>query len=344
MNKNTTIVGIHIVCWAFMFLSPLMFANRTDGFDWSEFLHGIIMPTTLCIAFYANYLYLTPRLLIKEKKHHEFLIINTLMIVGIVLFLHYFMGALPHPHKMPNREMPPSELFFIIRDTFILVMTAGISASIRLSIQWGDSEKARKEAEIEKTEAELKNLRSQINPHFLLNTLNNIYALIAFNSEKAQSAVMELSKMLRHILYDNEQPTVDLSEEVKFICNYINLMKIRLQDNVNVNVNIDIPELCTKQIAPLIFISLIENAFKHGVSATMPSFIKIDISTDNSNIVCSIENSNHPKPHSDKSGHGIGLEQVAKRLELSYKGRYKWEKGISEDKKSYSSKIIIYDT
>ena len=103
-------VGIHIVCWIFMFLSPLMFANRAGGFDWSEFAHGVIMPTTLCIAFYANYLYLTPRLLIKEKKHNEFFIINALMIAGIVLFLHFFMGALPPPHKMPNREMPPSEL------------------------------------------------------------------------------------------------------------------------------------------------------------------------------------------------------------------------------------------
>jgi two-component sensor histidine kinase len=344
MNKNTTIVGIHIVCWAFIFLSPLMFANRADGFAWSEFLHGIIMPTTLCIAFYVNYLYLTPRLLIKEKNNNEFFIFNTLIIVGFSLFLHYFMGSFQPIKHFPNRETPPPELFFMIRDAFTLVLTAGISTSIRLSIQWGNSEKARKEAEIEKTEAELRNLRSQINPHFLLNTLNNIYALIAFNSEKAQSAVLELSKMLRHILYDNEQPTVNLSEEVKFISNYINLMKIRLQDNVNVLVNINIPDPCTKQIAPLIFISLIENAFKHGVSATMPSFIKIDISAGSSNIICSIENSNYPKPHSDKSGHGIGLEQVEKRLELSYKDHYKWEKGISEDKKTYSSKIIIYDT
>ena len=321
-----------------------MFANRADGFAWSEFLHGIIMPTTLCIAFYVNYLYLTPRLLIKEKNNNEFFIFNTLIIVGFSLFLHYFMGSFQPIKHFPNRETPPPELFFMIRDAFTLVLTAGISTSIRLSIQWGNSEKARKEAEIEKTEAELRNLRSQINPHFLLNTLNNIYALIAFNSEKAQSAVLELSKMLRHILYDNEQPTVNLSEEVKFISNYINLMKIRLQDNVNVLVNINIPDPCTKQIAPLIFISLIENAFKHGVSATMPSFIKIDISAGSSNIICSIENSNYPKPHSDKSGHGIGLEQVEKRLELSYKDHYKWEKGISEDKKTYSSKIIIYDT
>ena len=321
-----------------------MFANRADGFAWSEFLHGIIMPTTLCIAFYVNYLYLTPRLLIKEKNNKEFFIFNTLIIVGFSLFLHYFMGSFQPIKHFPNRETPPPELFFMIRDAFTLVLTAGISTSIRLSIQWGNSEKARKEAEIEKTEAELRNLRSQINPHFLLNTLNNIYALIAFNSEKAQSAVLELSKMLRHILYDNEQPTVNLSEEVKFISNYINLMKIRLQDNVNVLVNINIPDPCTKQIAPLIFISLIENAFKHGVSATMPSFIKIDISAGSSNIICSIENSNYPKPHSDKSGHGIGLEQVEKRLELSYKDHYKWEKGISEDKKTYSSKIIIYDT
>lgn len=344
MNNKGTYIGIHIVCWAFIFLSPLMFANRTNGFDWQDMFHGSIMPLTLCITFYVNYFILVPRLLISKKKQNEFVFINTLIIIVMSIFLHYIMMNGMNGHHHIKESTPPPVLFFIIRDMFTQFLSVCISTSIRLSIQWGQSERARKEAEVEKADAELKNLRNQINPHFLLNTLNNIYALIAFNSEKAQSAVLELSKMLRHILYDNERPTVNLSEEVTFIGNYINLMKIRLQSNVKVNVEIDIPDPCTTEIAPLIFISLIENAFKHGVSPTLESFINVKISADASKIECLIENSNYPKTRTDKSGHGIGLEQVKKRLELSYPDKYEWIKGISEDRKKYSSKIIIYVT
>lgn len=345
MNNKGTYIGIHVVCWAFMFLSPLMFADRVNGVEWSELLHGSIMPLTLCITFYLNYFLLVPKFLI-QKKQNEYFLINALIIVFMSLFLHYtMMNGFERNNQIREITItPPPELFFVIRDMFTQFLSVCIATSIRLSIQWGQAEQARKEAEVEKADAELKNLRNQINPHFLLNTLNNIYALIAFNSEKAQTAVLELSKMLRHILYDNNRPTVNLKDEMTFLENYINLMRIRLQSNVKVNVDIHIPDPCTIEIAPLIFISLIENAFKHGVSTTQPSFINININADASKIECRITNSNFPKTRTDKSGHGIGLEQVGKRLELSYPGRYEWTKGISDDGKEYSSKIIIYVT
>ena len=128
-----------------------------------------------------------------------------------------------------------------------------------------------------KTEAELKNLRAQINPHFLLNTLNNIYALTAFDTPRAQKAIDELSRILRHVLYDNEKGFVSISEEVKFISDYVSLMRIRVAANVDIKFNIHIDEKCQAFVAPMIFISLVENAFKHGISATQDSFIGIDI-------------------------------------------------------------------
>ena len=109
-----------------------------------------------------------------------------------------------------------------------------MSAAIRLSGRWVQVEAARREAEKSRTEAELKNLRNQLNPHFLLNTLNNIYALIAFDTDKAQTAVQELSRLLRHVLYDNQQNFVTLGKEMDFIKNYIALMRIRLSSNVTV--------------------------------------------------------------------------------------------------------------
>lgn len=139
-------------------------------------------------------------------------------------------------------------------------------------------------------------MRNQLNPHFLLNTLNNIYALIAFDSDKAQQAVQELSKLLRYVLYDNQQNYVPLCKEVDFIRNYIELMRIRLSGNVEVITQFDIQPDSRTEIAPLIFISLIENAFKHGISPTELSFIHILISENKEEIRCEIRNSYHPKP------------------------------------------------
>ena len=188
--------------------------------------------------------------------------------------------------------------------------------------------------------AELNNLRSQINPHFLLNTLNNIYALTAIDSERAQSAIEQLSKLLRHMLYDNQSSEVPLKDEVQFLENYINLMKIRLPQTVDVSFVCDMqnPEI---RVAPLVFISLIENAFKHGISPTAPSFIHIVLTQHDKELCVNIENSNYPKTEDDRSGHGIGLEQVQRRLDLAYYARYEWNQNVSDDGTVYSSIIKI---
>jgi LytS/YehU family sensor histidine kinase len=146
--------------------------------------------------------------------------------------------------------------------------------------------------------------------------------------------------MLRHILYDNMEQEVQLEDEVKFLQNYISLMKIR--QPVTVEVNLDTQQVVPQvKIAPLILIPLVENAFKHGVSPTERSFIRITISADKHFIYCDIQNSNHPKTASDHSGHGIGLQQVERRLELAYPNHYTWEKGTKENNTIYYSTITI---
>ena len=129
---------------------------------------------------------------------------------------------------------------------------------------------------------------------------------------------------------------------MEFIGDYIALMKLRVATNVDIQYDTNIPEGCFAKIAPMILISLVENAFKHGVSPTNPSFIHINIIADDNHIDCTIKNSNYPKLANDKSGHGIGLVQVSKRLELNYQNQYEWFKGISDDGKVYTSQIIIY--
>ena len=266
------------------------------------------------------------------------------LIVAMVLALHFGMEFLSHtllPDRPPHPMGPPKTIF-MLRDIGSMILTAGLSAAIKMSRRWTQLEAARREAEQRRTEAELKNLRNQLNPHFLLNTLNNIYALIAFDTDKAQQAVQDLSRLLRHVLYDNQQETVPLCKEMDFIRNYIELMRIRLSANVEVETRFDVRPDSHTEIAPLIFISLIENAFKHGISPTKPSYIRICFEESPREVKCEIRNSCYPKTGADKSGSGIGLEQVRKRLELTYPGRYEWKHGVSPDGKEYQSLLTIH--
>jgi len=198
------------------------------------------------------------------------------------------------------------------------MLTIGLSMAVKMTGKWYKTEAERQEEKKERTEAELKNLRQQLNPHFLFNTLNNIYALIAISPDKAQESMLELSKLLRYVLYENNGNFVSLEHELNFIHNYVELMRIRLNSDVDMKINIDVTEK-NKVVAPLLFITLIENAFKHGISPTQSSFIDINIHQNKEKqLNCTIRNSYFPKDDSDQSGSGIGLENLRRRLEILY--------------------------
>ncbi len=338
--RHTLVVLIHIICWGLFFAFPIFFAQRSNGtIDWDAFLHHSIFPLSSFLIFYLNYFILVPLLLFKEHTR-QFLLANLAIVLIMTLGSRYLNNALFPPPIFFDRPLPPQYIFYL-RDAAGLVFAAGLSVAIRMSIRWSQAEAERREAVRSRTEAELKNLRNQLNPHFLLNTLNNIYALIAFDTEKAQQAVQELSKLLRYVLYDNQQMFVPLSKEIDFIRNYIELMRIRVSPQVDIQTSFHIKPESQTPIAPLIFISLIENAFKHGISPTEPSFINIAITENEKEVCCTIHNSNYPKTRADKSGSGIGLEQVSKRLELLYAKRYRWKRSLSADGKAYTSSLCI---
>lgn len=338
---------IHIIGWGIVFGFPfLMMSRGSFNITLLGYLrHGSVVPLAFLIVFYVNYCIFIPRYLF-EGHIRQYLLLNLLFITGIALGVHLWQEYAFHTYlengiRRGIRHVGPPKWIFIFRDLFSMILTAGLSVAIRMSGRWIQMDAARREAEKSRTEAELKNLRNQLNPHFLLNTLNNIYALIAFDTEKAQTAVQELSRLLRHVLYDNQQNFVPLGKEMEFIRNYIELMRIRLSSNVTVDTQFDVLPDSRTEIAPLIFISLIENAFKHGISPTEPSFIRIHFSESPGEVRCEISNSCHPKSQNDKSGSGIGLEQVRKRLELTYPGRYVWQQGLNIDETLYTSVLIL---
>ena len=338
MNKH--IAGLcHVALWAFLFLSPLTYWRGT-GIKFVQYLMYCMQPLMLMIIFYANYLYLAPRFFVAGKHRYD-LLINLVMITTFGIALHYWTDSANNLYGVHVRfDDAISDVTNILRDCLNFAIFAGGSTALALARKWFTADQKLQESEAARAKAELYNLRSQINPHFLLNTLNNIYALTAINQERAQDAIQQLSKMLRHMLYDNQESSVAISDELQFLENYISLMKIRLSANVDVTFthNVDVPGV---RIAPLIFISLVENAFKHGISPTEQSFVHIEINATDHDINCRIENSNHPKSSQDRSGHGIGLNQVQRRLDLAYPNHYKWVKGTNEDGTIYTSAIHI---
>ena len=200
---------IHIIGWGIVFAFPFVMMTRS-GFTitWMEYLrHGSIVPLSFLIVFYCNYCFLIPRYLF-EGRIRQYLLLNILLIACVTAGVHFWQEYAFHTYAKADgegqRHIGPPKWIFIMRDFFSMILTVGLSAAIRLSGRWVQVEAARREAEKSRTEAELKNLRNQLNPHFLLNTLNNIYALIAFDTDKAQTAVQELSRLLRHVLYDNQ--------------------------------------------------------------------------------------------------------------------------------------------
>ena len=195
----------------------------------------------------------------------------------------------------------------------------------------------RKLAELEKqnVEQQLEYLKYQINPHFFMNTLNNIHALVDIDPKKAQETILELSKMMRFILYEGDKNGVPLSREMEFIRTYINLMRLRYTDKVTISVELP-TEVPDKTIPPLMLISFVENAFKHGVSYQHPSFIHIKVDVD-SKLTFTCQNSKAEKPNQEKGG--MGLVNVRKRLDLLYDKNYTLN--IDDAPNVYSVKLVI---
>ena len=339
---------LHILCWALLFIVPLFFHGSDESWTmaWHRYMRGLGASVSYLLVFYLNYLWIVPRYMLKKKDWKMFLLINVLVLVAGQLavdmwhvIINNFMPELNEQGFKRGRHFSRLPRYFY--GSLVNILFIALAVAVRMYQRWQHLEEARKEAEAARAEAELSNLRSQLNPHFLLNTLNNIYALIAFDQDKAQTAVGELSKLLRHVLYENQQDYVPLYKEADFMRNYIELMKIRVTDNVKIVDNINVQPNDSTPVAPLIFISLIENAFKHGISPQGTGEIKIALSQVDGEITCEIRNTHYPKRENDKSGSGIGLEQVSRRLELMYPDSYTWDKGVINDGKEYFSKIVI---
>ena len=335
---------IHLTAWAVIFGMPL-FVTSPDRplMTGSEYLRFLLVPLSFMVVFYTNYFLLIERYLF-TRQTGRFLGGNALLIAAVIVGLHLlFRYVLPPDAQHPPLPRPwQDSVRFFAGNAALYLLVVGAGVAIRMTGGWYKAEAARQELEHSRTQAELQNLKSQLNPHFLFNTLNNIYSLIQIDADRAQQAVHDLSRMLRYVLYESSCPTVQMAAEVEFLRDYIELMRIRLPRHVEVGVSLP-EEPSPTPVAPLLFISLIENAFKHGTSNDRPSFIRIDIHERGGELVCCIRNSCFPKTASDRSGSGIGLKNLSKRLEMIYPQRHTFEYGERGGTYTASLRIKLHE-
>ena len=296
-----------------------------------EYVRFLVVPLSFMAVFYVNYLLLIDRYLF-TRHVGRFLLANALLVAGVMLLVHLFFrfGIPPRPHHPPMERPWQDTMFFFLRNAMLYLLVVGVSVAIRMTGQWYRAENIRKDLGGAAPKRNCKTSRANSIPISCSTRSTTSIRSSRLDPNRAQQTVHDLSRLLRYVLYDSSQPTVPLKAEMDFLGNYIELMRIRLPRHVRLDVSL--PENPSHTlVAPLLFISLVENAFKHGVSNDRPSFIDIDIREEEGVLACRIENSFFPKSEADRSGSGIGLANLCRRLEMIYPGRYEMKYGQHGD-------------
>lgn len=326
---------VYLIIWGVLFLIPLAKWLQEDipvpaRAVWFEIFRSWAVIAILLVLFLIHNFFILPLLISKGKagKYHLFTVILLIAFFAFAFTFHQKyrparMERRPPPEseaagKPPVRPLPP-EVTTILEGLLVI----GTNLAIALNFKSIRTEQCIKDLEREKLEAQLKYLKYQINPHFFMNTLNNIHALVDINPEKAQDSIVKLSKLMHYLLYEGDKPTFPLEKEIDLLNQYISLMKLRFSDSVDVSFNAskEIPDM---EVPALLFISFVENAFKHGVSYQHESFIDISLDYQGGRLLFNCRNSCPEERNIDKEG-GIGIINSQRRLALIYGDDYKMD-------------------
>ncbi|MCB0837569.1 MAG: histidine kinase [Bacteroidetes bacterium] len=331
MKLNYLYISIHVILWLGIYFAMIPEPYGLGGFHLSLFeedrqvqllfiSYGMVL-SAIMVYTYAH-IALPPYL--KNNKLYYFLLINSLYIIGFVFLeslFDYLVNDAYHNHQHTEVSAKYSDWVrtnLLVNSVFMLVANL-----YGFTYGWFREQQTRRSLEQEKLKAELSALKHQINPHFLFNILNGLYGLAFQNDdEPTAEGIAKLSQLMRYMLYESNDPKVPLGKEVNYIENYIDLQKLRLPKSVEINFSVN-GRIEDKQIVPMILITFVENAFKHGISTANPSHIHISINVLENDLVFKVNNSNHRS--NNASGHnmgGIGLRNVKKRLDLLYKKSY----------------------
>ncbi|MBK7028531.1 MAG: histidine kinase [Bacteroidales bacterium] len=341
----------YFLIWAFVFLCHISVERSSGHINWQEVIKNWAHVFGFLVLFLINVYILVPRLLLTKKYRYYFVMVSVL--IALVVGLNILGPKVFPPQPGTKTEVPaenstppmmnahkgkPPVMAFA--DNFIIcILLVGAGTTVKLMSKWLSEEKLRKDAEKEQLKTNLALLKHQVSPHFFMNTLNNIHALIEMDTEKAQDAIERLSTLMRYLLYDSAQNVIELNKEIEFIKSFVSLMQLRHSEEVDVKILIpdQIPDI---KIPPMLFISLLENAFKHGVSYPMKSYIYFELQFHDNSLVCNIRNSKHKKAANQFDEYsGIGLENIRKSLDLLYEKDY--ELVISDNEIDFGVNLTI---
>lgn len=351
-QKKTEII-LYVVLWTFLFAAPLV-SMLVDDFEWQIVFNAWSLLAMFCITFFLHNFFIAPLLVYGNRKWAY--AVSTLAL--IVCFVGYQIHFRPqHPGPEPELELknkpelykrpepkdrpgpgmehwdehfhekkPEPPRAFGGQDPvafIIMALLLGLNIGAKSFFKSLDDKKRIEDLERENLNNQLEYLKYQINPHFFMNTLNNIHALVDIAPEQAKYTIEVLSKLMRYVLYEGNKTMAPLQKELDFISHYVDLMRIRYTDKVRISVSLpsSVPDV---QVPSLLFITFVENAFKHGVSYKQSSFIEVAVLVDETihEIAFSCNNSVKPETEGKKPG-GVGLQNARKRLQLIYGDDYK---------------------
>ncbi len=353
--------------WILLFVAPLLLGQFEDEINWDHVFKSWISYLPILLLFLLNRFVLLPKLFLGNMRLMYLISVSSLILFMTTLSyvneikkrspmdinsteqrfspndpVHRrppLPGNRPELGKLPplkERPLPqPIPPYFNLLILSVLVIS--FDTGLRVSFKLVETEQEKAKLEKENVGTQLAFLRNQVSPHFFMNTLNNIHSLIDLNTEEAKESIIQLSRLMRHLLYDSEIEDIPITKEIEFVRNYVDLMKLRFSDKVEITLDILNP-LPQKTIPPLLFTSFIENAFKHGISYQHSSFIKISFSYLKGNLIFEISNSNHQIKNKERTS-GIGIENSRKRLELIYGDKYDLQ--FEDQKNKFSVHLSI---
>ena len=335
MNRYKAVL-LHVLIWLLILIFLVFIFSRNENLEEAVIIlvyFGLVNIT----IFYINYFYILPKYLNSRRY-----LGCTLSIVFLILFSSLFKYGLATLFSdvvlVGGHERKYRITFFeyYVGSVFTGTFFVFLSTASKFTVDWFVNEKVRKNLENEKLSAELSFLKSQINPHFLFNSLNNIYSLAYQHSEKTPEAILKLSEMMRYMLQESNEVKVELSKEIRYLENYIELQKLRFKDGAYVSMKIEGDDM-EQRIVPLILIAFVENAFKHGVASDPENPITILVNTWPGHLKFNVSNKKSVQNKDQASG--IGLSNVKRRLDLLYPGRYVLE--VYEEKDLYNCKLEL---
>ncbi len=310
----------HIGFWVLSFYVLVNVFKISNEIQKIDIIYTLLFHINIVAMVYINLKILIPRLLAKNKSFWYGLTLTLNLLIfsylNIELFNHFVDVLLPNYYFISYYTLGDIIKFHL---AYLLLTTL-----LKLSKAWFSVQKTEQKMlalKKEKINSELESLKLQINPHFLFNSLNNIHGMASKSAKKTKELVLNLSDMLRYVLYETETDRVPLKEEIDFLKNYIELQKVRMEEGAKINLNIK-GDPGNKKTAPLLFLPLVENAFKHGSKGDIKNtFINIDIKIGQG-LTFEIENNKSKGVDPVKNDKGIGLENIKRRLELIYPGQH----------------------